>query len=68
MTAADAERFMSPPSYDPPAEPVPQPPIDPSKPQMGYPRKELEFMVALSDAEVAAAASTPDPPVRLEQA
>jgi len=68
MTAADAERFMSPPSYDPPAEPLPQPPIDPSKPQMGYPRKELEFMVALSDAEVAAAASTPDPPVRLEQA
>lgn len=68
MDADDAERFTSPPAFVRPGEPVPQPAIDPSKPQMGYRPRELEFMVAMSDDEVAAAASTPDPPVRLDDA
>lgn len=65
MTPADAERFLSPPAFERPAEPVAQPAIDPSKPQMGYPAKQLAFMVTMTDDEIAAAASTPDPPVRL---
>jgi hypothetical protein len=42
---------------------VPQPPIDPSKPHMGYPPKVYRYMVAASDEEIAATASQPDPPV-----
>jgi catechol 2,3-dioxygenase-like lactoylglutathione lyase family enzyme len=68
MTPEEVERAVNPPAYERPAEPVPQAAIDPAKPQMGYPPEELAFMVTLTDEQVTAAASTPDPPVRLADA
>lgn len=68
MTTEDAARFASPPPFERPSEAVPQAAIDPDKPQMGYRPKELAFMVSMTDDEIAEAASTPDPPVRLERA
>ena len=67
MTTADTERFLAPPPFERPTDPVPQAAINPHKPQMGYPPKQLAFMVAMCDDEIAAAASTPDPPVLLER-
>lgn len=63
MDADDVARAVAPAAFDRPAEPVGQPAIDDSLPQMGYPPEELAFMVSLTDAQVLAGASTPDPPV-----
>lgn len=64
MSPDEVERSIAPAAYERPADAVAQAAIDPSKPQMGYPEAELAFMVTLTDDEVTAAASTPDPPVR----
>ncbi len=68
MTPDDVRRYVEPAPFERPAEPVAQAAIDDAMPQMGYPPEELAFMVTLTDEQVAAAASTPDPPVRLADA
>lgn len=65
MGAADVAAAVAPAGFDRPADAVAQPAIDPALPQMGYPPEELAFMVSLTDEQVLAGASTPDPPVDL---
>ncbi len=56
-------RWTRPAPYTRPETPVPQPPLDPDKPHMRYPRAVYEKMLEMSDAEVSAQVSYPDPPV-----
>ena len=57
-------RYRNPPA-DPTGTPgsVPQPPLDPNKPAMGYPDEVLAMMASMSDADIAAGMNYPDPPV-----
>lgn len=63
ISPEELERFRNPAPFERPAEPVPQPPIDPAKPHMAYPEEDYRKMVALPDDVVTASASYPDPPV-----
>lgn len=63
VTADDVERFRSPAHFTRPAEAVPQPGFDAAQPRLAYPEDAYRFMLTLSDDEVAASASEPEPPV-----
>ena len=64
ITADELVRYRTPPA-DPDGEPgsVAQPPLDPSRPALGYPDEVLAMMAAMSDDEIAAGMNYPDPPV-----
>jgi len=64
ISSADLERFKHPEAFESPAEPLPQPQMDPSKPHMRYPKAAYEQMLKMSDDEIAAASSYPEPPVK----
>jgi len=65
IDAAELERFRKPAAFAPQGGAIPQPRIDPAKPQMrGFPAGVLEQIFALSDDEVAERMSVTDPPVR----
>ena len=49
-----------------PAEPLPQPPTDPARPQLHYPPGVYEVLSAMSDQQLWESASQPTPPVVLE--
>ncbi len=65
VIAEDVERFKNPPSFERPAEPVPQPDHHAAGPHLGYPRDQYEFMLTLPDHVIIKGASVPDPPVTL---
>lgn len=63
FSAEELERCKNPEPFMPGAEPVPQPPIDPTKPHMDYPPADYERMMAVPDDVITAAASYAEPPV-----
>ncbi len=65
ISADELDRFRNPAAYTGEGGSVAQPPIDPSKPQMGYSQRALEAMMGMSDADVTAGASFADPPVKI---
>ena len=56
-------RFVSPTAFERPADPVPQPPIDPTKPHLVYPQKVYESIVSSPDERFWRAVDS-NPPVR----
>jgi hypothetical protein len=62
----ELERFKRPGSFTPGAEPVPQPPIDPTKPHMAYPPETYAKMMAVPDEVLTASASYAEPPVTVD--
>lgn len=67
ISAAELARFMAPPPVETRGGAVPQPPIDPAKPHPAIPRDRYEALIAMSDADFAAMADYPDPPVKLPE-
>ena len=65
ISTEELERFRNPAPYGGEGGSVAQPPIDPSKPQLGYSPRALEAMMGMSDADVTAGASFAEPPVKL---
>ena len=49
IDAADLQRFLSPADYERPAEPLKNPPIDPTKPNLGYPPAVYPKVAATPD-------------------
>lgn len=56
-------RYRRPAAFDRPAEPIPNPAIDPSKPHMVYPPAVYEAMMSMPDDVLAERFSVTDPPV-----
>ncbi len=63
ISPEELDRFKHPEPYTPGDTPVPQPPIDPSKPHMHYPAAVYEKMMATPDDVITASASFAEPPV-----
>ncbi len=63
ISAEELQRYRNPAAYAGEGGGVAQPPIDPSKPQMGYSQRALEAMMAMSDEDITASASYAEPPV-----
>ena len=59
-------RLTTPAGFERPAEPVPQPPYDASKPNMHYPAPAREAIMGMADADVWNDLSVTDPPVALD--
>lgn len=64
IDADDLARYVDPPSFERPAQPVPQPAIDPSKPQLVYPPAVYQAMLDRTDEQMWNAV-TSEPPVRV---
>lgn len=64
ISAEELQRYRNPAAYTGEGGTVAQPPIDPSKPQMGYSQRALEAMMAMSDEDITASASYAEPPVK----
>ncbi|MFT5200950.1 MAG: catechol 2,3-dioxygenase-like lactoylglutathione lyase family enzyme [Candidatus Aldehydirespiratoraceae bacterium] len=64
ISTAELAAYRNPPA-DPNGEPgsMAQPPLDTTKPAMGYPEEVLAILAAMSDDDVAASMNYPDPPV-----
>ena len=62
ISEEEAASFRAPAAYEGPS-PVAQPPFDPAKPHLAYPRKVYERMLALGDDDLARMASYAEPPV-----
>lgn len=62
ISAEEAEAFKSPKPYTGPS-PAPQPPYDPAKPHMAYPKEVYLRMLAAPDEMITASASYAEPPV-----
>jgi catechol 2,3-dioxygenase-like lactoylglutathione lyase family enzyme len=62
ISPEEAERFCSPPAYEG-ASPVPQPPYDPAKPHMVYPKAVYLKILATPDEAITKSASYAEPPV-----
>ena len=65
IDADDLARYMSPASYDRPSDPVPQPAIDPTKPQLVYPGPVYKAMLAATDEQMWNAVVS-EPPVHVD--
>jgi catechol 2,3-dioxygenase-like lactoylglutathione lyase family enzyme len=63
IDADELARFRAPAAFERPAEPVPNPPIDPSKPHMMYPAAVYEAIMSMPDDELAERFSVTAPPV-----
>ncbi|HWA62055.1 MAG TPA: VOC family protein [Caulobacteraceae bacterium] len=62
ISEAEAAQYRAPPAYAGPS-PVPQPPYDPAKPHMAYPKEVYLRMIQTPDEVLTAAASYAEPPV-----
>jgi len=62
ITQEEAAAYCAPEPYEGPGD-VPQPPFDPDKPHMAYPREIYLRLLQAPDAAIFAAASYPEPPV-----
>jgi catechol 2,3-dioxygenase-like lactoylglutathione lyase family enzyme len=65
ISAEELERYKHPESYENPAEPLPQPEMDPSKPHLRYPSAVYSQILKTPDEEITATSSYTDPPVKL---
>jgi hypothetical protein len=63
ISPQELQRYRGPAQFRRPATPLPNPPIDWSKPHMTYPKAVYEQLMAMPDADVAARFSEPNPPV-----
>ncbi len=63
ISADDLARYTSPAPFEAGDDPIPQPPADPTKPHLHYPRKVYEQILATPDDIVTSAGSHSDPPV-----
>jgi catechol 2,3-dioxygenase-like lactoylglutathione lyase family enzyme len=63
ISPAEAERFCAPPVYEG-TSPVPQPPYDPDKPHMVYPKEVYLKILATPDEVITKSASYAEPPVK----
>jgi len=63
ITPEALEKLASPAPYEPPAEAVPQPDYDPTRPHMRYPEEVYSAILALPDEQVREALSFAEPPV-----
>lgn len=63
ISADDLTRFARPQEYTSPAEALPQPPMDPKKPHMQYPKEVYAALLKMTDEQVGAAVSFAEPPV-----
>ena len=63
ISVDDLARYRSPAPFDAPAEPLPNPPIDWSKPHMAYPKAMYETLMRMPDDAVTARFSETEPPV-----
>lgn len=63
LDAETLARCAAPKPFERPDTPVAQPDYDPARPHMHYPPEIYERLLEMSDAEVSAAISFPDPPV-----
>jgi hypothetical protein len=63
INEAELARYKNPAAFVAPVEPLPNPPIDWSKPHMVYPRAVYETLMTMSDDEVTARFSETEPPV-----
>jgi catechol 2,3-dioxygenase-like lactoylglutathione lyase family enzyme len=52
--------------FERPADPVPQPPTDPTQPQMHYPPALYERIISMPDQQMWETASEPTPPVAVD--
>lgn len=64
ITPEMMEQMANPEAFDRPAEAIPQPPYDPAKPHMLYPKAVYEQMLAMTDQQVWDATSFTEPPVK----
>lgn len=66
ISAEELAQFRAPAEYtaDVPGS-VPQPSVDPTKPQIGYPEQVLKRIVVTSDEEIFRTQSDPEPPVKV---
>jgi catechol 2,3-dioxygenase-like lactoylglutathione lyase family enzyme len=65
LTPDEIAALKDPPPFLRPAEPVPQPPTDPARPQLHFPPGVYEVLSAMSDQQTWESASQPTPPVVL---
>ncbi|MGQ5701823.1 VOC family protein [Sandaracinobacteroides sp. A072] len=65
ISLEEAAQFRNPVAYTGPS-PVPQPPYDPAKPHMAYPKDAYMKMLATPDAVITANASYTEPPVKAD--
>ena len=63
IDAEELRRYRSPAAFERPAAPVPNPPIDPSKPHLSYPKDVYESLMSMPDDIVTARLSESTPPV-----
>lgn len=63
IDAEELARYRSPAVYDRPAQPVPQPPIDPATPHMVYPPGAYQKIMTMPDEAIAERWSMTEPPV-----
>ena len=63
----ELEVLKSPKPYHPPAEPVPQPPMDTTTPRMHLPPEQYELLLGSSDEKVSEMLSETTPPVVVEE-
>lgn len=63
ISSAELDRFKNPVPFANPEKPLAQPPMDPNKPHLRYPKAAYAKMLALSDESLAAKMNYPDPPV-----
>lgn len=63
ISQEELARYVSPAGFDRPAEPLPNPPIDWSKPHMAYPKAVYEHLMSMPDHEITSRFSEDTPPV-----
>ena len=67
ISEEELEVLKSPKPYHPPAEPVPQPPMDTPAPRMHLPPEQYELLLGSSDEKVSEMLSESTPPVVVEE-
>lgn len=63
ISAEEAAGYANPDGYEGEGGSVAQPPFDPAKPHMAYPREQYQRMLAIPDAALAAMSQHAEPPV-----
>ena len=63
ITPEELDRFRSPAVYRQPASPLPNPPIDPTKPHLKYPKEVYEALMSMPDEVLTERMSESVPPV-----
>lgn len=63
ISADELARYRSPAAFDRPSSPLPNPPIDPAKPHLQYPREVYEALMSMPDDVLTERLSESTPPV-----